>query len=260
MRIPPVSDWQLPPGVTRSLWDYAHAEHIADEYDEYFAYNQLFGYDAAVLAEHFTQPGRLVDLGCGTGRLLFPFAERGFHCLAVDLSAEMLRVVDEKSQALGQPIDRVRANLVELDCLADGCADYVILMFSTLGMIRQDRHRRQVLAHVRRILRPGGLLVCHVHNRWYHLYDPQGRWWLLTGWWQWLVRRRLEPGDKIYHYCGIPNMFLHTFTQREFRHPLRDAGLAIQRFIPLDTQRQRPLRRPWLLPSLRANGWIAVCK
>lgn len=260
MKVSPVSEWQLPPGVTRALWDYAHAEHIADDYDEYFAYNQLFDFDAAVLREEFTRPGALVDLGCGTGRLLMPFAAQGYRCVALDLSAEMLRVVREKACDRRIHVDCVRANLVQLDCLADRCADYVILMFSTLGMVRHDRCRREALAHARRILRPGGKFVCHVHNRWYHLYDPQGRWWLLTGWWDWLVRRTLEPGDKIYHYRGIPNMFLHTFTQREFRRLLTGAGFAIQRFVPLDTQRQRPLPRPWLASSLRANGWIAVCQ
>src|SRR5262249_58740241 len=30
-----------------------------------------------------------------------------------------------------------------------------------------------------RLLRPGGRFVLHVHNRWFNLWDPQGRRWLL---------------------------------------------------------------------------------
>ena len=50
------------------MWDYAHAPHIADDYDDYFALNTLFEFDEAVLARHLTRPGLIVDLGCGTGR------------------------------------------------------------------------------------------------------------------------------------------------------------------------------------------------
>src|SRR6185312_290601 len=105
----PSSDWpswRLPPGVTRSLWQYAQADHIAKDYDDYFAQNSLFEFDLAVLERHFAKPGLLVDLGCGTGRLLVPFARRGYRGLAVDLSRPMLDVVGEKAAAEQLPIDR----------------------------------------------------------------------------------------------------------------------------------------------------------
>src|SRR5262245_33964379 len=99
--------WQLPRGITRGVWDYVQAPHIADDYDAYFAYNTLFDFDLAVLRRHFTQRGTLVDLGCGTGRLLLPFARDGFHCVGVDLSAHMLRVVRQKAAAGGVGVDRL---------------------------------------------------------------------------------------------------------------------------------------------------------
>lgn len=256
---PPRPDWNLPSGVTRALWEYATADHIATEYDEYFAYNQLFQFDEGVLLRHFTEPGRLVDLGCGTGRLLMPFARRGFQCVAVDLSLPMLVVVGEKAHRAGLAVDRVQANFVELDCLADNSVDYCIIMFSTLGMIRGAENRARVLAHARRIVRPGGMFVAHVHNRWFHLYDPQGRRWLLEGLLRRLRGSALEPGDKVFEYRRIPNMLLHSFTRREFRQLLGRARFNIREFIHLDATRQQPLARPWLLGAYRANGWIAVC-
>jgi SAM-dependent methyltransferase len=241
------------------LWDYAHAPHIADDYDRYFAQNSLFEFDESVLSRHFTRPGRLVDLGCGTGRLLVPFARRGFRGLAVDLSAEMLRVVGEKAAAERLPIDRLLTNMVDLDCLADASADYCICMFSTLGMIRGGQIRLRSLRHVRRILRPGGKFVLHVHNRWYNLFDPQGRQWLLQNLAASVLGRDQEPGDKFFDYRGIPGMYLHLFTRRELKRLLRDAGFSILEFIALDTQRRHAMRYPWWLGRLRANGWIVVC-
>lgn len=254
-----VPQWRLPNGVTLGLWQYAHADHIADDYDDYFAENSLFEFDESVLARHFTQPGLLVDLGCGTGRLLVPFARRGFRGLAVDLSMPMLDVVGQKAREESLVIDRLRANLTQLDCLRDGVADYAICMFSTLGMVRGRQNRQRALRHARRLLKPGGKFALHVHNRWYNLFDPQGRAWLMrnlgSAWW----RGDQEPGDKFFDYRGIPNMFLHVFTRGELKADLAAAGFRIVEFIALDTPRRHALRRPWWLGRLRANGWIVVC-
>ena len=254
-----IPDWRLPPGVGRSLWEYAQADHIADDYDEYFAFNSLFTFDEAVLRKHFTRPGTIVDLGAGTGRLLVPFARDGYDGLAVDLSLPMLRVVGQKAERESLPIDRLLANMTELDCLRDGIADYCISMFSTLGMIRGQANRRRVLAHARRILKPGGLLVVHVHNRWYNLFVPGGWRWVVGNLLASLFRRDVEAGDKVYDYRGIPQMFLHLFTRGELTRELRRAGFAIRELIPLDTERRHALPRPWLFGRLRANGWIVVC-
>lgn len=252
-------DWRLPQGVTHALWEYAQADHIAEDYDDYFAYNSLFEFDNALLTRHFTKPGVLVDLGCGTGRLLVPFARKGFQCVAVDLSRPMLEVVGRKAEAERLPIDRVLTNFVQLDGLKDASADYVICMFSTLGMVRGRANRAIVLRHVARLLKPDGLFVLHLHNRWYNLFDAQGRGWLVGNALR-SLRGIEEPGDKVFDYRGIPNMFLHVFTRGEMLRDLRHAGLEVMELTALDTQRRHALRWPRLFGRLRANGWIAVCR
>jgi SAM-dependent methyltransferase len=242
------------------MWDYAHADHIARDYDEYFAYNRLFDFDQEVLRRHFTRPGLVVDLGCGTARALMPLVRGGHRGLAVDLSIEMLAVVGEKAAEEQLPIDRLRANLVELDCLADGIVDYAICMFSTLGMVRGSANRQRMLAHVRRILKPGGVFVLHAHNFWYNLFDPGGPWWVVKSVLAAPFRRDWEVGDKYFDYRRIPNMYLHVFRRRELVRLLRQCGFRVREMIPLDYRRSAPLKRPWLLGNVRANGWIVVCE
>lgn len=255
----PPPAWRLPDGVPRGVWEYAHRPHIAGDYDAEFAANTLFEFDEKVLVDRFTRPGVLVDLGCGTGRVLVPFARRGFHCVGVDLSPEFLGVVGRKAAAEGLHIDRVLANLIELGCLADASADYAVCLFSTLGMIRGRANRLCALRHIRRILKPGGAFIIHVHNRWHNLRSGEGRRWLLKN----LVWQRLrgthEPGDKFFPYRGIREMFLHVYTQGEFTGELEAAGFTVRELIALDVARRHALRHPWLFGRLRANGWIAVC-
>lgn len=253
-------DWRLPEGVSRGTWDYVNSPSVANDYDEYFALNTLFEHDERVLARHFQPAGLVADLGCGTGRALVPLVRAGHRGLAVDLSLHMLRIVREKAQLEGLSIDCLQANLVELDAIADQSVDYAMCLFSTLGMIRGRKNRRQALAHFRRILKPGGRLVLHVHNYWFNLRDPRGPVWLvknlLTAPWS----RDVEIGDKWFRYRGLPNMFLHVFRWRELVADLQSAELEVLEEIPLDVARRHRLRWPWLFGTLRTNGWIVVCR
>lgn len=256
----PRPEWQLPRGVTRGLWEYIQAPHIADDYDDYFAVNRLFEFDEQFVLSRFQRPGRVVDLGCGTGRLLLALAERGFSGLGVDLSRHMLDLVGEKAELAGHRIDCVQANLVELGGLADDCADYVVCMFSTLGMIAGRASRRRVMEHARRILKPGGLFTLHVHNLWYNLNDPQGRLWLLGQ----VLRRRspegLERGDKVFDYRGIRRVYLHAYRRRELVADLEVTGFRVRELLPLAPERDRVLQAPWFLGGFRANGWLVLCE
>jgi SAM-dependent methyltransferase len=246
--------------VPGGVWEYTQAEHIATEYDEYFAENQLFEFDEQVLLRHFRKPGLAIDLGCGTGRAVAALARHGIRGLAIDLSPHMLAIVAEKARRENLPIQCLQANLVELGCLGENTADYALCLFSTLGMIRGRKNRRRVLENVRRIVKPGGLFVMHVHNYWFNLFDPLGRRWLVKHFFERLKDSTVEPGDKFFPFHGITQMFLHTFTQSELRQELRAAGFRFREWIPLGVDRQRPLPYPFWFGRFRANGWIVVCE
>src|SRR5581483_2567829 len=135
-------DWRLPPGVSRGLWDYAHDPELARRYDESLAGSSLVSFDVEFAEKTFDRPGRLIDLGCGTGRLLLPFAQRGYWVLGVDLSEEMLKQVGEKASRTRVPVHRLKANLVDLAGIADQTFDSAACLFSTLGMIVGNSERR----------------------------------------------------------------------------------------------------------------------
>lgn len=250
-------DWRLPPGVSRHLWDYTQDPALAQNYDADLAGTPLLQLDLAFCARHFPQPGRLLDLGCGTGRLLLPFAERGWWVLGVDLSAAMLGVAGAKAAAAGVTIHRLRANLVELDCLAEHSFDHAACLFSTLGMVQGAEHRERVLRHVARVLRPGGRFVLHVHNRWFSLWDRAGRWWLLRDGIVALLGRRSGGDRPMPPHQGLAGLTLHLFTRREVLDLLQATGFRVLEVQPVGLG---PKGRVGWPAGLRAYGYLIAAE
>jgi SAM-dependent methyltransferase len=250
------ADWQLPAGVDHGLWDYLHNPDLARNYDDYLAGSSLPRVDEEFVARHCPRPGRLIDLGCGTGRLLIPFAQRGYRVLGVDLSEEMLRVAGAKAAAAGVVVHRLKANLVELDGLRDGCFDYAACLFSTLGMVSGQAERRRVLAHVRRLLKPGGVFVLHVHNRWFNVWSPGGRAWLWENTWRSLLGRGEAGTVRMPVHQQVAGLRLHLFTRREVVRELRRAEFQLLEVAPVSLRKDGRLPRPTWFGQLRAYGYL----
>lgn len=222
-----IPDWQLPPGVDRGLWEYLHASDTIAGYDEAMRTSPLAAADIAYCERAFPTPGRLLDLGCGTGRLCRHFAERGFDCTGVDLSEEMLVQArqnwTERSGHGALEPTFVQANLVDLTELPSASFDYAACLFSTLGMIRGRDHRMHAIGETHRLLKPGGRFVLHVHNRYYRGLG-----------WKRVLREAAKSlvgpaGDiAMPQPYGGPPLTLHHFSLGEVRALLHAGGFTIR--------------------------------
>jgi len=203
------ADWQLPAGVDRGLWDYLRSEEMVRGYDGQMSASPLARADLDFCDRHFRAPGRLIDLGCGTGRACVHFARKGFDCLGVDLSEPMLDRARENAASAGVRIEFRSVNLVDLDGVADASLDYAACLYSTFGMIRGGENRRAALRAAARVVKPGGRMVFHAHHRWF-----RG-----LGW------RRFRSADLTMpqSYGGAP-LALHHFTRREINGMLLLSG------------------------------------
>lgn len=244
----PIPDWKLPPGVDRGLWDYMRSGEMAAGYDEQMAASPLAQVDVSFCERWaFLTPGRLVDLGCGTGRLSIHFACKGYDCVGVDLSDEMLDKAKKNSELAKCRVDWRKANLLDLSDLPDSSFDYAACLFSTLGMIRGAKNRASVIANAYRLLKPGGRFVLHIHNRYF-----RGLGWreVARHWWRGLFGRA-NTGDVTMpqSYGGAP-LTLHHFSFHEAWSLLRRSGFRQKAYLPcyLDADRARPWpapARPW---------------
>jgi SAM-dependent methyltransferase len=145
-----------------------HQDHAA-ETDADMA--ELLDLDAEVTHSHLADvtawirelaadppPGRILDLGSGTGTGAFALLERfdQAEVIALDVSAEMLQRLSGRARVLGVA-DRIRTVQADLDT-AWPAVDAVDLVWASRSLHHLADPDR-VLAEVFATLRPGGLLV-----------------------------------------------------------------------------------------------------
>src|SRR5689334_48772 len=104
--------------------------------------------------------GRVLELGCGAGRLTGHLQEIAEDVHAIDVSPTMLRACLAAYPGVRGEIGDIR----DLSGFGDHSYDAIVAGFGVLDVLN-DPERRAALAHLRRILVPGGLLVFSSHNR-----------------------------------------------------------------------------------------------
>jgi SAM-dependent methyltransferase len=110
--------------------------------------------------------GPLLELGCGTGRVLLPLARAGFEITGLDLSAPMLQRCSAKLQEESQEI-RDRARLVAADMTAFDLGRRfaaILCPFAGFQQLRRVDQQLACLDRCRRHLRPQGRLVLDLPN------------------------------------------------------------------------------------------------
>jgi len=244
--------------IQPSTWRYIRSARVARDYDRYFADNPLFRYDTALLERWFDRPGRLLDLGCGTGRHVVHFARRGFTVVGVDLSGPMLSIAADKLKRASLSARLLQEDVLNIHRhLPAGSFDYVICMFSTFGLVAGRRNRYRLLRRIHRLLKPAGRLALHVHNRRRNLFSFEGQAYLVRNAFSVLAGRD-EWGDKyLGRYRGIRRMYVHVFSLGEITRLLERSGLRLLETVNLNRARNGPLRIR-LAASWRANGFILL--
>lgn len=108
--------------------------------------------------------GPVLELGCGTGRVLLPIAAEGIPCTGLDLSQRMLEVLGRKAAASGGVRPRlVRGSMQHFDLGGERFA-LVYSAFRAFQHLYTVQDQLACLARVRAHLAPGGKLAFDVFN------------------------------------------------------------------------------------------------
>jgi SAM-dependent methyltransferase len=114
-----------------------------------------------------TNGSPILELGCGTGRILIPLAQAGFQVVGIELYPSMLKVAREKMAELDEPV-RKRIKLIQADM-----SDFSLKQRFNMAYISANtifhlprRKQRKCLECVYDALKPGGeiLIDCESHT------------------------------------------------------------------------------------------------
>ncbi len=131
------------------------------DFVKHYATTELRPVEAVLLERHRAAlAGRVLELGCGAGRVTGHLGEIAQSLHGLDLSAAMVaycrRTYPEATFSQG--------DLRDLSMFKNSSYDVVVASFNVLDVL-DDGERRSVLEAIVRILAGGGLLVMSTHNR-----------------------------------------------------------------------------------------------
>jgi SAM-dependent methyltransferase len=118
----------------------------------------------------------VLELACGTGRVLLPLARQGHQVTGVDISPQMLDIARRKVAAenLDDRITLVHQDMRELDL--DTKFNLAFIAINSFSHLLTTDDQLAALARIRQHLNPGGLLLLDLFNPDLgRLLDFQGR-------------------------------------------------------------------------------------
>jgi len=195
-------------GSVRAVYDRI-ADHFAST--RAYAWPEVASFVTAIADDEGV--GRALDLGCGNGRHTELLAEHGADAIGVDVSRGLLSTAAARQRDHGFAADLAQGDAATLP-FADATFDQIVYV-ATLHHLRPAATRRQSLAELGRLLRPGGLALVSAWSTAHDRFDAETSFdttveWTLPGG---------ETVDRYYHIYD-PDAFRTALTAVDTIKPL----------------------------------------
>jgi ubiquinone/menaquinone biosynthesis C-methylase UbiE len=216
---------------------------MEEKYAEYLLIEGRKGYDS--IAKEFSdsrvflweelnpfikyiEPGnKVLDLGCGNGRLFGLLREKNIDYKGVDSSEELIKIAEEK-----YPEETFRFSVSEGLNLSFGDHSFdKIYCIAVLHHIPSDAFRLKFLKEARRVLKQKGLLILTVWN----LRDKKETFWFLLKYTilRFFGKSKLDPNDIFYPWKGSQGKkkierYFHCFDKKELQDLAKKSGFHVR--------------------------------
>jgi len=186
------------------------------------------------MIERFIKKGKLLDLGCGTGRTTFPLNKMGYDVLGVDLTPSMIDVAKKEAKRRKVNIEFKIGDATGLDFKA-GSFDNAIFSFNGWTQIPGRENRQKALEEVYRVLKPEGYFMFTAHVR--ETFGKYRNLWLSEMVKHYILKpfgyrpETPEYGDKFFERDEATQysnkQFIHIASVREVKKMIAKAGFEL---------------------------------
>lgn len=189
----------------------------------HFTRSRGFIWDITGLDEYIVPGEKVLDLGCGNGRLHKIFKDRQIDYIGVDGSDELIRIAKENYPHL---------HFQTADALALPFPDnYFDKVYSirVLHHFPSQEFRSQFLKEAKRVLKPGGILILTVWNVW-GCQDRKNLFRLIKSSFSKIIgASKLDFGDVFIPWGNEALRYYHFFTKKELRSLTKTAGFEVKK-------------------------------
>jgi SAM-dependent methyltransferase len=113
-----------------------------------------------IVHQYSHHDGQLLEIGCGSGRITFSLAEKGFNILGVDNSQDSLARFSKRLKFrpdLAPRLGTLHADFLSETCIFDSKFDQVVLGNVSINSFREKDAAIALLKRVKNLLKPGGV-------------------------------------------------------------------------------------------------------
>lgn len=186
---------------------------LYDDIAREFSVSRVYPWkELQVFIPHMKDNFKILDLGCGNGRLLKSLeqSDRKFKYLGLDFSEQLIKEARE---------NHPNARFVVAD-MADACFEPetfdMIFMIASFHHLPSRRERLELLFNINRWLKPGGYLFMTNWNLWQKKYIRYAleRFWSKNSWNDFFIPWTTDDGQTVWRYY-------HSFTTGELVYLLK---------------------------------------
>jgi SAM-dependent methyltransferase len=182
------------------------------------------------LAKYVNDYEKILDLGCGNGRLYEMFQEKTVDYYGIDNSRRLIEIAQKRYPQFKFQV----ADALNLPFSAD-FFDKVFCL-AVLHHIPSKEFRLKVLRNINRVLKPDGLLILTVWKlRFFKRLFILFKYIILKI----LGRTKLDFGDALIPWGKKLNRYLHSFSENELKKLVEEAGFKVKEIRIIERPRSK---------------------
>lgn len=203
---------------------------IYDDFNHLNDYEMWLGALLPELEKYGLRKGRVLDIGCGTGRAFEPMLRRGWEIVGCDLTPAMLA---EARRKYGDAVPLEPADIRELPVFGE--FELVWALNDVINYLLGDGDLERALVGMRKNLAPGGLILFDANalclfEASFASGDDEG---MSVGEWRWVGQEDVvEPGKVFEAVVSGGGIEPHShrerhWTEEQIREAMENAGLEL---------------------------------